>query len=71
MKLWTLSTFCAASLLVLSGCGGVTPKPKEEVVIDSTLPMVTLTKNGTVVDMKAIAFEWKSITDHRVKGIYI
>jgi len=71
MKLWTLSTFCAASLLVLSGCGGATPKPKEEVVIDDTLPMVTLTKNGTVVDMKAIAFEWKSITDPRVKGIYI
>ena len=71
MKLWTLSTFCAASLLVLSGCGGATPKPKEEVVIDNTLPMVTLTKNGTVVDMKAIAFEWKSIKDPRVKGIYI
>jgi len=71
MKLWTLSTFCAASLLVLSGCGGTTPKPKEEVVIDNTLPMVTLTKNGTVVDMNAIAFEWKSITDPRVKGIYI
>jgi len=71
MKLWTLSTFCAASLLVLSGCGGATPKPKEEVVIDATLPMVTLTKNGTVVDMNAIAFEWKSITDPRVKGIYI
>ncbi len=71
MKLWTLSTFCAASLLVLSGCGGATPKPKEEVVIDDTLPMVTLTKNGTVVDMKAIAFEWKSIKDPRVKGIYI
>ena len=70
MKLWTLSTFCAASLLVLSGCGA-TPKPKEEVVTDSTLPMVTLTKNGTVVDMKAIAFEWKSIKDPRVKGIYI
>ena len=70
MKLWTLSTFCAASLLVLSGCGA-TPKPKEEVVTDSTLPMVTLTKNGTVVDMNAIAFEWKSIKDPRVKGIYI
>jgi len=71
MKLWTLSTFCAASLLVLSGCSGAAPKPKEEVVTDSTLPMVTLTKNGTFVDMKAIAFEWKSITDPRVKGIYI
>lgn len=71
MKLWTLTTFCAASLLVLSGCGGATPKPKEELVIDETLPMITLTRNGTVVDMKAIAFEWKSITDPRVKGVYI
>ena len=71
MKLWTLTTFCAASLLVLSGCSGTGPKPKEEVVVDETLPMITLTKNGTVVDMKAIAFEWKSITDPRVKGIYI
>ncbi|MEA3371284.1 MAG: hypothetical protein U9Q40_08075 [Campylobacterota bacterium] len=71
MKLWTLTTFCAASLLVLSGCSGATPKPKEEMTIDNTLPMVTLTQNGTVVDMKAIAFEWKSITDPRVQGIYI
>lgn len=71
MKLWTLTTFCAASLLVLSGCSGATPKPTEDVVIDDTLPMVTLTKNGTVIDMKAIAFEWKSIKDPRVKGVYI
>ena len=71
MKLLTLSTLCAASLLILSGCSGASPKPKEEVVIDNTLPMVTLTKNGTFVDMKAIAFEWKSIKDPRVKGIYI
>ena len=71
MKLWRLTTFCAASLLILSGCGGATPKPKEDVVVDATLPVVTLTKNGTVVDMKTIAFEWESITDPRVKGIYV
>ena len=71
MKLLTLSTLCAASLLILSGCGGASPQPKEEVVIDETLPMVTLTKNGTFVDMNAIAFEWKSIRDPRVQGIYI
>lgn len=71
MKLWTLTTFCVASLLVLSGCGGAAPKPKEELVIDETLPMITLTKNGTVVDMKAIAFEWKSVIDPRVQGVYI
>ncbi len=71
MKLLTLSTLFTASLLILSGCGGASPKPKEEVVIDNTLPMVALTKNGTFVDMKAIAFEWKSIKDPRVQGIYI
>jgi len=71
MKLLTLSTLFTASLLILSGCGGASPKPKDEVVIDNTLPMVTLTKNGTFVDMKAIAFEWKSIKDPRVAGIYI
>jgi len=71
MKLWTLSIFCAASLLVLSGCGGATPKPKGEAVVDATLPVVTLTKNGTVTEMKTIAFEWTSIKDPRVEGIYV
>jgi len=71
MKLWTLATFCAASLLVLSGCGGATPKPVDEIVIDKTLPIVKLTQSGTFVDMNAIAFEWSSFDDERVKGIYI
>jgi fibronectin type 3 domain-containing protein len=71
MKLWKLATFCAASLLILSGCGGVTPKPSDEIKIDKTLPMVKLTDNGTVIDMNAIAFEWEAIEDERVKGIYI
>lgn len=70
MKLWTLSTLCAASLLILSGCT-TTPTPKEEVKVDTTLPVVTLTDNGIIVDMKTVAFEWNSIKDPRVEGVYI
>ena len=70
MKLWTLTTFYTVFLLILSGCG-VSPKPKGEVKIDATLPIVTLTATGTFVDMNAIAFEWGSIEDERVKGIDI
>jgi fibronectin type 3 domain-containing protein len=71
MKLLSLSTLCAVSLLIFSGCQGISPLPKKKVVIDSTLPVVTLTKNGIMRDMKTIAFEWKSIKDPRVKGIYV
>lgn len=70
MKLWTLATLCAASLLILSGCAS-TPTPKESIEIDRTLPMIELTQNGVIVDMKTVAFEWKSIKDPRVSGIYI
>ena len=72
MKLWTLATSLTVSLLILSGCTG-TPKPadKENVVIDKSLPLVTLTKNGTIVGMKSVAFEWNSITDPLVEGIYV
>ncbi len=70
MKLWTLVTSSAAFLLILSGCGA-SPKPKDEVALDETLPTVTLTQTGVFVDMNAIAFEWKSIEDERVEGIYI
>ena len=70
MRLWTQITLFAVSLLILSGCGA-RPKPKDEVVIDSTLPIVELTKNGAFVDMNAIAFEWKSIKDQRVEGVYV
>ncbi|MDD3506192.1 MAG: hypothetical protein PHX65_06550 [Sulfurimonas sp.] len=70
MKLWTLVTLCTVSLLVLSGCG-VKPTPKKEALIDDTLPIVNLTKNGTIVDINAIALEWEPIEDPRVNGIYI
>jgi len=69
MKFSILIIFYAVSILILSGCGK--PKPKKEEVIDSTLPVIHLTKNGIVVDTTAIAFEWYPITDQRVKGIYV
>ncbi len=71
MKLSTLSILCTASLLFLSGCVSLSPKPQEKAVIDSSLPVVTLTKHGIIRDMKTIAFEWKSIQDPRVKVIYV
>ncbi|MCW8954977.1 MAG: hypothetical protein OQK48_08540 [Sulfurimonas sp.] len=70
MKLWILATFYTASLLILSGCGAKAT-PKKKAVIDETLPIVKLTKNGTIVDTNAIALEWASINDQRVKGVYI
>jgi len=70
MKLWKIVTSFTVSLLIFSGCT-TTPKPAEGVVVDPTLPIVTLTKNGVFADTNAIAFEWKNITDPRVKGIYV
>ncbi len=70
MKLWILTTFCTASLLILSGCGAK-PTPKVEAVVDTTLPLVKLTENGFFVDTNAVAFEWESIKDERVNGVYI
>lgn len=70
MKLSHLSILCTALLLLVSGCT-TTPTPEKKAVIDSTLPIVTLTKNGIITDMKTVAFEWKSIQDPRVRAIYI
>ncbi|MBA1432606.1 MAG: fibronectin type III domain-containing protein [Epsilonproteobacteria bacterium] len=71
MKLSLLSTLFAASLLLFSGCTELTPTPKEKIAVDATLPTVSLTKNGIITDMKTVAFEWKSISDPRVEGIYV
>ena len=71
MKLFSLSTLCTASLLLFSGCQGVNPLPQKKIVIDSTLPVVSLTNNGIMTDMKTVAFEFKSITDPRVNAIYV
>gem|GEM_PF-237796 len=70
MKFWTLSTLCTASLLILNGCVA-SPTPPEELKIDSSLPMVKLTQNGLIVDMKTVAFEWTSVKDPRVQGVYV
>ncbi|MEA1893043.1 MAG: hypothetical protein U9N33_10105 [Campylobacterota bacterium] len=70
MKLSKPIIFCIVLLLIISGCAK-DPKPKDRGVVDNTLPLIVLTQNGTFVDMNAIAFEWKSIEDERVKGIYI
>ena len=71
MKSWILSSSLIVSLLVFSGCGTPTPATQESVKIDPTLPRVDLTKHGVISGMKSVAFEWKSIKDPRVKGIYI
>ena len=70
MTLYKSIILYTASILLFSGCVR-TPTPKEETKIDATLPIVTLTQHGTVVGMKAIGFEWKSLNDPRVQGIYI
>jgi len=70
MKLWTLTLYCTVFLLILSGCTP-SPKPNKDAVVDKTLPIVKFTENGTILDMKSIAFEWQAIHDPRVEGIYI
>ena len=71
MKLWNLATFLTVSILIFSGCEGISPKPADKVVVDTTLQTVELTEKGIFVDMKAVGFEWKSIKDPRVNGIYV
>lgn len=55
-------------LILFSGCA-TRPQPQEKVSIDKTLPQVQI--NGFLSDISAIAFEWKPLTDPRVKGIRI
>ena len=71
MKLWNLTTFLTVLLLTFSGCVSTKPTPKYKAVVDSTLPIVTLTENGVFTDMRSVGFEWNAIKDSRVKGIYI
>ena len=70
MKLWILSTLSTVSLLILSGCGGQ-PLPAKNATIDKTLPKIVLTKHGVIVGMKSAAFEWNTVLDSRVEGIYV
>lgn len=71
MRLLTLSLLSTALILLLSGCQGITPSPKEEVKTDPTLPVVSLSKTGVITDMNSIAFEFKSMNDPRIEGIYV
>jgi len=72
MKFLHLSTLLTASLLILNGCNGTTPKPDKAVKLDTTLPIIHLTKRGVITDMHSVAFEWESIkNDPRVAGVYI
>jgi len=71
MKLSSMALLFTASIIAFSGCNGVSPTPSGVTKIDKTLPTIQLTKNGTIADMNAIAFEWKPIADPRVEGIYI
>ena len=69
MKLSTLLISALFStLLFLSGCVGQ-PEPAGPVVTDKSLPQVSL--NGYLSDTDAVAFEWKPLTDPRVKGVRI
>lgn len=70
MKFYKVSILCIASLLILSSCAK-TPTPPSEIKVDTSLPEVVLTQNGVIVDMKTVAFEWNSIKDPRVEGVYI
>jgi len=70
MKLWSRTLLFTALSVLISGCTP-TPKPKEEVPVDNSLPIVKLTKNGVITDMNSVAFEWESIKDDRVEGVYV
>ena len=67
MKQLILPTL-AVTLLLFSGC---TQQPTPDAVpqIDPTLPKVSV--NGHIESMTSIAFEWKPLSDPRVKGYYI
>jgi len=69
MKLSTKIILSLTSLAVIfSGCTKETSTPAQ-VKIDPTLPTPVI--NGHLADMNAIAFEWQSINDPRVEGIYV
>ncbi|RUM64918.1 MAG: hypothetical protein DSZ03_03525 [Sulfurimonas sp.] len=56
------------AVLLFNGCSK-TPSASHKAVLDSSLPIVSI--NGTLVDMNAIAFEWKPLQHPRVAGIAI
>jgi fibronectin type 3 domain-containing protein len=61
-----------SSIIIFDGCNGASVVPSgQKVVVDKTLPKVTLTKRGIVTDMNEVAFEWRPIKDPRVEGVKI
>ncbi len=54
--------------LLFNGCSK-TPSASHKTALDSSLPIVTI--NGTLVDMNAIAFEWKPLQHPRAVGVAI
>jgi fibronectin type 3 domain-containing protein len=63
-----VSLLVSTLILLFSGCTGQ-PQPAGSVTIDKTLPQVHI--NGYLSDTDAIAFEWRPVTDKRVKLIHI
>lgn len=71
-KLLQSLLFVGLTLLLFDGCNGVSPLPGiGETKKDPKLPKVDLTKNGIIVDMNQIAFEWKPIKNPNVGGVKI
>ncbi len=73
MKKILLIALSLSLTIIYSGCsGGSLQVPGiTEFQVDSKLPAVELTKNGVVVEMNEIAFEWKPINDPNVEGVKI
>ncbi len=69
MKAYSLQILAIILMTFLySGCSKQ-PEVSAKVLIDNSLPTPVL--NGHIGEMNAIAFEWQSISDSRVKGFYV
>jgi len=69
MNNYVKSILSATSIvLLLSACSGG-PSASKPAQVDKTLPKVSL--NGYISDMSAAAFEWKPVSDSRVKGFIV
>lgn len=70
MKLSIQILLLTVLIALFSGCTHI-PKPKAEVPIDKSLPVIKLTKNGVITDMNSIAFEWESLKNDAIEGVYV
>jgi fibronectin type 3 domain-containing protein len=70
-KIYIRLLLISSITLLFNGCNQ-SPIPAEQVLkVDSKLQPIEMTKNGVVVEMDEIAFEWKRVTDLNVEGIKI